>query len=266
MSVKVHHLNCGTLRPLAVGDLVCHVLLVESNAGLVLVDTGFGIRDCDDPGRFGHIRRRLIRPVLEHEETAAHQVERLGFDRTDVRHIILTHFDADHIGGLADFPDAQVHATAAEVFGAMRSRLIQNRIRFRPPQWAHGPKIVEHQPVGEAWRGFAAAKELTEIGPGFVLISLPGHTLGHACVAVDAGHRWLLHAGDAFYHPGTIAGAPPVPTWTARLEKLVAFDQKLVKDNHFRLAELYRRQEPDLVILCSHDPTLYEQAKATSRV
>ena len=133
-SVKVHHLNCGTLRPLAVGDLVCHVLLVESNAGLVLVDTGFGIRDCDDPGRFGHIRRRLIRPVLEHEETAAHQVERLGFDRTDVRHIILTHFDADHIGGLADFPDAQVHATAAEVFGAMRSRLIQNRIRFRPPQ------------------------------------------------------------------------------------------------------------------------------------
>lgn len=262
--MKVHHLNCGTLRPLANPAMVCHVLLVESDAGLVLVDTGFGLLDCADPGRFGHIRRRLIRPKFDHTETAAHQVERLGFDRSDVRHIIVTHFDADHIGGLADFPDARVHVTAAEAFGAMQSRLVQNRIRFRPPQWAHGPKLVEHDPRGEAWRGFAVAKELTEIGPGFALVSLPGHTLGHACVAVDAGHRWVLHAGDAFYHPGTIAEAPPVPTWTARLEMMVAFDQKLVRDNHFRLAELYRRREPDLLIVCSHDATLFEDAKATA--
>jgi glyoxylase-like metal-dependent hydrolase (beta-lactamase superfamily II) len=146
----------------------------------------------------------------------------------------------------------------------MRSRAIPNRIRFRPPQWAHGPRLVEHDPDGEAWRGFAAAKELTEIGPGFALVSLPGHTLGHACVAVDAGHRWLLHAGDAFYHPGTIAGAPPVPAWTARLEKLVATDRKMVRDNHVRLSELYHRADPDLMILCSHDATVYERARATA--
>jgi hypothetical protein len=36
------------------------------------------------------------------------------------------------------------------------------RFRFRPAQWAHGPKIVEHEPDGEKWRGFAAAKELSE--------------------------------------------------------------------------------------------------------
>lgn len=263
--VKVHHLNCGSLRPLGTPAMVCHVLLVESDNGLVLVDTGFGTLDCEDPGRFGHLRRRLIRPALDRAETAAHQVERLGFERSDVRHIIVTHFDADHIGGLADFPDARVHVTTAEAFGAMQSRAIQNRIRFRPPQWAHGPKLVEHDVDGESWRGFAAAKELTEIGPGFVLVSLPGHTLGHACVAVDAGQRWLLHAGDAFYHPGTIAGAPPVPRWTARLERLVATDQKMVKDNHTRLAELYHRQDPDLMIVCSHDTSLFEHAKATAQ-
>ncbi|MFE6931116.1 MBL fold metallo-hydrolase [Streptomyces sp. NPDC057699] len=44
-------------------------------------------------------------------QTAARQVEKLGFSRDDVRHIVLTHFDADRIGGLADFPDAQVHLT-----------------------------------------------------------------------------------------------------------------------------------------------------------
>ena len=116
---------------------------------------------------------RIMMPAIS-------QVARLGFQRSDVRHIIVTHFDADHIGGLADFPDAQVHVTTAEAHGAMRSRAIPNRIRFRPPQWAHGPRLVEHDIDGESWRGFAAAKELTEIGPGFALVSLPGHTEGHA--------------------------------------------------------------------------------------
>lgn len=94
-------------------------------------------------------------------------------------------------------------------------------------------------------------------------MSLPGHTLGHACVAVDGGNRWLPHGGDAFYHPGTIAGSLPVPSWTARLEKLIATDR--MEDNHIRLAELYRRQDPDLMILCAHDTSLFEHAKATAQ-
>jgi hypothetical protein len=40
--VKVHHLNCGTLYPLGCGEMVCHVLLVETANGLVLIDSGFG--------------------------------------------------------------------------------------------------------------------------------------------------------------------------------------------------------------------------------
>ena len=149
--------------------------------------------------------------MFDVEETAARQVEALGFRRDDVRHIITTHFDVDHIGGIADFPDAQVHVTAAEAFGAMQTPDPLGEARFRAGQWAHGPKIVEHDPDGEQWRGFAAAKELDTIAPGIVLVSLPGHTRGHACVAVDAGHRWVLHCGDAFYYRGTLDGQSPVP-------------------------------------------------------
>ena len=92
------------------------------------------------------------------------------------------------------------------------------RFRFRPALWAHGPKIVEHTPNGEKWRGFAAAKELDEVSPGIVLISLPGHTRGHACVAVDAGHRWVLHCGDAFFHHGTVDGTARMPRALAAFE------------------------------------------------
>lgn len=260
--MKVHHLNCGSMHPYGAGQLVCHVLLVETDNGLVLVDSGYGSADCDNPRTRIGPTRYLFRPSFDRDETALRQIERLGFHREDVRHIVLTHFDMDHIGGLSDFPDAEIHCTAAEVFGAMRSPTRAEKLRFRPAQWAHGPKIVEHSPDGERWRGFAAARELTEVSPGIALVSLPGHTRGHACVAVDTGHRWLLHCGDAFYHPSTIGGAGRIPRSLGAFEKVAAFDRKRVIENHSRLTELYRRREPDLFLLCAHDPSLLEQARA----
>lgn len=262
--MKVHHLNCGTMRPYGTPAIVCHVLLVETDNGLVLVDSGHGTQDCADPARRVGPTRVVFRPALDPAEAAVRQIERLGFRRDDVRHIVVTHFDMDHIGGIADFPEAQIHVTAAEAFGALRRPALKEKVRFRPAQWAHGPKLVEHQPDGEKWRGFAAAKELSDIAPGIVLVSLPGHTRGHACVAVDAGHRWVLHCGDAFYQVGTIDGQSPVPRLLKTIEPMLAFNRKQVLDNHVRLAELYRRQEPDLLMVCAHDATLYEHARATA--
>jgi len=260
--MKVHHLNCGTMR-MPTAPMVCHVLLIETDNGLVLVDSGFGTDDCADPTRVGPTRH-LVRAILRHEETVAHQIERLGFRRDDVRHIIITHLDMDHAGGISDFPAARIHLTAAEALGAIRAPSRREKIRYRSAQWAHGPNIVEHHPHGEKWMGFAAAKELAEISPGIALVSVPGHTRGHTCVAVDAGHRWVLHAGDAFYHYGTLDGRSRVPRALTTMESLVAFDRKNVQDNHARLAELYQRQDPDLLIVCAHDPTLLEQALATA--
>lgn len=260
--MKVHHVNCGTMDSVG-ADVVCHVLIIETDNGLVLVDSGFGLLDCADPNRIGP-SRHILRPRFLVEETAARQVEKLGFHRDDVRHIITTHFDMDHIGGIADFPEAQIHVTAAEALGAMNPPTRMEKFRFRPAQWAHGPKIVEHDPDGEKWRGFAAAKELDAIAPGIVLVSLPGHSRGHACVAVDAGHRWVLHCGDSFYYEGTVDGHSKVPLSIKLSESLIAFDRKRVQHNHARLAELYARGEQDLLIVSAHDPKLLADAIATS--
>lgn len=260
--MKVHHLNCGSMN-MPGAPLIAHVLLVETDNGLVLVDSGFGTQDCADPTRLGP-SRFMSRPVLNRDETAIAQVEALGFRAEDVRHIVITHFDLDHIGGISDFPEAQVHATAAEVSASMTSPSQQERIRYRAVQWAHGPKIVGHSPDGEKWRGFAAAKELDDVASGIVLVSLPGHTRGHAAIAVDAGHRWILHSGDSFYHYGTLDGHTHVPRTLTIQESLLAFDRKAMRDNQARLAELYHRGDPDLLIVNAHDPTLFQDAVDTA--
>src|SRR4051794_19069444 len=130
MTVRaVHHLNCATMCPIAGfllgaeglrGRMVAHCLLVETERdGLVLIDTGFGTRDIE--GRTGLSRsfRVLTAPVLSHRETALAQVKGLGFSPSDVKHIVVTHLDLDHAGGLCDFPRAKVHVHAREHGAAM---------------------------------------------------------------------------------------------------------------------------------------------------
>ncbi|MFG2311555.1 MBL fold metallo-hydrolase [Streptomyces sp. NPDC048566] len=259
--MKVHHLNCGTMHPPGT-RLVCHVLLVETPGGLVLVDSGHGLDDIADPGRRVGPARHFVRPVLDPEESAVRQIAGLGLRPDDVRHIVLTHFDADHIGGLSDFPRAQVHVTAEEARGAVHAPSRRERLRYRKAQWEHGVDLVEHRPDGDRWQGFAAARELDAVAPGIVLIALPGHTRGHAAVAVDTDHGWLLHAGDAFYHRGVLDGRSPVPRTLSGMESFIAHDAAKVRANHARLAELFGRDEPGLLIVNAHDPVLFERARA----
>lgn len=264
--MKVHHLNCGTMRPSAVpGGLVCHVLLVETDSGLALVDTGLGLIAGDDPaGRFGPARF-LLRPAYEPAESAIEQVTTLGFDPRDVRHVILTHFDADHVGGLADFPWAEIHLTSAESQAARHPKSLVEKGRYLPAHRAHGPNLVTHDPArGESWRGFPAALELGEVSPGILLIGLPGHTRGHAAVAVDSGDRWVLHAGDSFYHRGQIDGTGKVPTPLTIMERIVAHDWRRVKRNHERLTELWTAGDKDLLLVNAHDPVLLQRAQGDS--
>lgn len=259
--MRVHHLNCGTMR-LPGARLVCHVLAVETGTGLLLVDTGYGTRDIAQPARRIGAMRHLFRPALDPGETALHQIEELGFRAEDVTHIVTTHFDLDHTGGLADFPAAQVHVTAAEARGARSPATLLERGRYRSAQLSHRPRLVEHEPTGERWRGFAAARQLTGIDDGVVLVSMPGHTRGHAAVAVDAGDHWVLHCGDTFYHPGTLDGSARVPLALRAQERLVAHDLRALRANQARIAELRASGRPDLMVVCAHDPGQFEAARA----
>lgn len=94
-----------------------------------------------------------------------------------------------------------------------------------------------------------------------MLIPLPGHTRGHACVAVDAGDHLVLHCGDAFYHRDEIDGRTKVPRSLKMQEGVTALDFAQLCDNQARIAELFARGEPDLMIVCAHDTSQLHRAQ-----
>lgn len=277
--MRIHQLNCGTMT----GTLPARVLLVEAPDHLVLVDTGIGLQDIADPARRLGAMRHVLRPALDPAETAVRRIEALGLDPRDVRHIVLTHFDLDHIGGLADFPDAQVHVTAQALTFAVRMPRFIEKKRYRRAQLAHDPRFADYTYENDRWEGFRV-RPLDHVAPGMMFVDLPGHTIGHAGVFVPGGGgqvsdgqtsgggaggdgeaggrddddnagKDILHAGDAFYHRGQIDPEVRFPAAIRVQERLLALEPGAVALTHAGLASLARRRADTLDIVCAHDPS-----------
>ena len=276
--MRIHHLNCATMCPpfarlvngsgslLARGRMVCHCLLVEGEDGLALVDTGLGTADVDDPrGRLGGGFAKVMGARLAREETALAQIERLGFRRSDVRHILPTHLDLDHAGGLSDFPDATVHIFAREHEAAYAPRTLLERERYRPVQLAHGPKWRPLEAGGERWFGFESVRAVGGSEDEILLVPLVGHTRGHSGVAVKTGEGWVLHAGDAYFFHGEVHADPPrCPPLLAGFQTLVEVDRTARLGKQARLRELARAHGSEVTIVSAHCPVELERMRARS--
>lgn len=279
--MRVHHLNCGTDCPLGgalfdgrsrgiTGHLVCHCLLVETERhGLVLVDTGYGLRDVADPHRRPSPRitramRAMLNIKLREEETAIRQVEALGFQASDVQHIVLTHLDFDHAGGLEDFPRATVHLLDKEWAAATGPRSgFVSRNRYRLSQFDEVRNWRRYGTQGEPWFGFEAVRDLDGLPPEILMVPLPGHTWGHAGVAIQRPEGWLLHAGDAYFYRGEMRQSARRCTPGLRgYQTLMEVDRELRLSNQTRLRRLSIDRAKDVTILCAHDAVEFERAVA----
>ena len=275
-ATTVHHLNCGTMHPYgfpqddATGGFfrrgygVVHCLLVDTGDGVALVDTGWGMRDCTDPSPAVRQFADIVRSALLPEETAIRQLGTLGYSPADVKHIFVTHLHMDHAGGLPDFPEALVHASAGEILAFLHPRSLVEWRAYRPEHRAHGPRWQAHTPRGFQWFGLECAPPIRIGETEFVLVPFEGHTRGHCAVAVRVGDRWLLHCGDAYGYCRQVDPVQPYIHPSGKLMETVTTTAfKMPRRHWLSLRQLREAHGDHVSTFCAHDAHEFEVAQSS---
>lgn len=244
---RIHHLNCVKIVTPFNDNVTGHCLLIEEDAGLLLIDTGLGIQDIEHPDeRLGNELIKAVGFQLNHQLTAFHQMKTIGLAPSDVKHCVISHLDPDHTGGLADFPSAKVHVSKEELMNFNSGNL-----RYLPQHLNHNPEIEVYDGSTENWFGMEARRVRTDFETEILLIPLFGHTAGHCGVALRWEEKWILYGGDAYYiraeledenHPAGKLAEARADNNTLRLESMEKI-KKLI------------REHPEIKIFGYHDYT-----------
>ncbi len=225
---------------------------VHPQVGPVLIDTGYTRRVTTDPGRSFWLRcyAAALRPRLNHTEQAVEVLARFGYSPKDVARVIVTHFHADHVSGLDDYPNAQflVSRTALEALrSSSRFEAVRHGVfpELLPDDFELRLREVERldlQPLQNLPAGYDLFGDATVYA-----VPLPGHAPGHLGVLFAQVDPPLLYATDTqWVMEGLAEQNQPY-----LLPRLIADDPVAAK-NSSELVSQFQRQG-GRVILCHDD-------------
>jgi glyoxylase-like metal-dependent hydrolase (beta-lactamase superfamily II) len=170
--------------------------------GWVLVDTGYGTQFKEATRRFPQRFYRWATPATAVGSTAE-LLANAGIRAEEIRHVIVTHFHADHIGGLGEFPHAQVHYRHDAL------ETLQRLPAFHQVRAAYLSHLV---PNWLAKRGNGLAPEVFRTSDDLPfgshdvfadqslrMVFLPGHAPGQVGVAFHGPQGPELYVADAYW-------------------------------------------------------------------
>ncbi len=176
--------------------------IIDHPRGLVLFDTGNNVAisdgNCSSHWNTGFCD--LLKPSQTRAEVMDKQLEKVGFKTSDVKIVITSHSHLDHIGNIEMFPDAIHVIQKKELYQAWWPEKFQRG----------GAHVVADYDDARDFNYFELDGDYDLFGDGsMVVISTPGHTLGHQSVKVQlADTGTVLLTQDAVWVKENLEGHP----------------------------------------------------------
>jgi glyoxylase-like metal-dependent hydrolase (beta-lactamase superfamily II) len=250
-----HHIMRGGARR----KVRCHsivVLMRHPERGWFLWDAGYAPRMLDATRRLPYRLYRLATPLhIEADLAAVSQLPRFGLSTSDIGMVVISHFHADHIAGLHDFPQARLVATKA-AYGSVKGKRGMSALRrafipaLLPADFERRAALISSFD-GPALPGLGGTHDLFSDGSA-LLVPLPGHARGQVGMLASTERGPVLFAADGCWLTRQAREQrPPHP-----ITHLFADDPQAVRSTIDGL-HTFMLARPDVAVVPTHCPEAF---------
>ena len=240
-------------------EIPINVFVIDHRDGLLLFDTGLDPAVARNPRyvstpveRF--LARRIFRFEIGPDDALGRKLAALGYTAGDVRTAIISHLHFDHVGSIADVPQADLLVSQTEWQRLSephpeRDFILREHIEIPGARWRQIEFATTDDPV---LAPFGGAHDVRGDG-SMALLPTPGHTPGSLSMLVrSAGLPPLLLVGDLTYETDLLLR-----------DQMPGIGDKSALRASFAKVRALRDRLPDLRILAAHDPAAPAVVSAT---
>lgn len=241
-------------------EIPINVFLIEHRDGLILFDTGLDPEIKTNPnyissaiGRF--LLRRIFRLHINAKDKLGQKLKALGFPPRAIQKAVISHLHFDHVGGIADIPQADLIISEAEweqlsMPHPEHEWILREHIELPSSKWNPITYSSSDDPLFSEFEGVYDL-----MGDGsMILLPTPGHTRGSMSMLIRSEMSPpILFIGDLAYGAEFIFEDRIPGTGDAK-ELLRSYSKvRHLKD-----------KLPDLLIIASHDTNAAELLKKSA--
>lgn len=254
-----HHALKGAMRE-TIRFYATFAIIHHPGQGYILYDTGYTSRFYEQTARFPYcIYARMTPVAVEKEEEVVSQLAAMGIAPVEISYIIISHFHADHLGGVKDFPNAQFISSRL-AYESVKGKTGWSAVRrgFLP---GHLPDDFEERltliDFDTTLQTNALGSWVNVFEDGSIkLCLLEGHAKGQMGALIDTMTKPFFLIADAAWlkaHYETDA----VPHGMVRL----FFDSWKNYLNTLKSLRVFHQKHPEVAMVATHCRETYEQLK-----
>lgn len=209
--------------------------LIEHPEGNVVIDAGWSEAVRGEPEKHLGYAYRFCRPRLSPGQSIREQLEARNIVPEQIRYVLISHLDVDHINGLHLLAGAQEFIVSEPEWNAATYQ------KARCEGIAIKPFSLEQIPFGP----YQLGKDL--FGDGLVyLVFTPGHTAGLLSVLARVQNGWLLLVSDAGYSD---------VSWRELILPGHLYDERQAMQS-LQWIRQFSEREDCVAVIASHDPAV----------